>query len=197
MLTGLDRHQMQARHDVKVTSLEKWENGLINISQRNITRLVSVALDHSIECTPEWLLTGKGPSPKTIPPSMINLQEASAGSTTEDILRDLSNFRNSYPKGMTLMICDDAMAPTYVNGDFVGGNTVDLKDLKECLDLACIIETADGKKRLRKIGYNNGSWFLYGTNARHLGSPFMEIDPQITQAAPIFWHRMQLQKLKI
>ncbi len=196
MLTGLDRHQMQARHDVKVSSLDKWESGLANISQRNITRLINVALDHSIECTPEWLITGGGHPPKTVPPSAIDHHQVGAGNTAENILKDLSYFRNTYPGGITLMISDDAMAPIYANGDFVGGNVVDLKDLKECLDFACIIHTADGKKRLRRVGYNNGAWFLYGTNTRHVGSPFMEIDMEITKIAPIFWHRMQLQQFK-
>jgi hypothetical protein len=84
------------------------------------------------------------------------------------------------------------MSPFYINGDFVGGIVVDPKDLKKCLDYACIVHTADGKMRVRRVGYNMGSWFLYGTNTRHIGSPLMEINVQITKAAPIFWHRMRL-----
>jgi hypothetical protein len=59
------------------------------------------------------------------------------------------------------MISDDAMMPCYDDGDFVGGKVVELKDLKECLDHACIVHTADGKKRVRRIGHNDGVWFLY------------------------------------
>ena len=135
---------------------------------------------------------GVGAPPKTIPPSTINTHQEGTGNSTEDILRDLSYFRNTYPRGITLMVSDDAMAPTYVTGDFVGGNTLDLTDLKKCLDFACIIHTADGKKRLRRVGYKNGTWFLYGTNTRHKGAAFLEIDPEITKVAPIFWHRMKL-----
>jgi hypothetical protein len=192
MLTGLDRPSMERRHDIKKVSLEKWENGTANISQRNISRLVSVALDHSIECTPEWLLLGKGAPPKTIPPSSINTQQVGKGDAAEDTLRDLSYFRNTYPKGVTLMVCDEAMAPYYANGDFVAGNTIDLKNLRKYLDCACIVETADGKKRARRVGYSDGAWFLYGTNPKHTGSAFLEIHVEITLVAPIFWHRMKL-----
>ena len=58
-LMGLDRPAMEARHQIKVTSLEKWENGSLNITPKNINRLISAALDHSIECTAEWLINGE------------------------------------------------------------------------------------------------------------------------------------------
>jgi len=45
MLTGLDRNHMEMRHQVKKVSLVKWENGTANISPRNITRLINVAID--------------------------------------------------------------------------------------------------------------------------------------------------------
>ena len=192
MLTGLDRSNMEKRHQVKKVSLEKWENGTANISLKNITRLVSVAIDHSIECTPEWLITGAGLPPKTIPPSTIDPHKVGSGNTTEDILRDLSYFKSTYPLGITLMISDDVMMPCYGDGDFVGGNVVDLKDLKECLDHACIVHTADGKKRVRRIGYNDGVWFLYGTNISHIGSAILEMGIEITKVAKVFWHRKQL-----
>ena len=192
MLTGLDRSNMEKRHQVKKVSLEKWENGTANISLRNITRLVSVAIDHSIECTPEWLVTGEGSPPKTIPPSTIDPYKVGSGSTTEDILRDLSYFKSTYPLGISLMISDDAMMPCYDDGDFVGGQVVELKDLKECLDHACIVHTADGKKRVRRIGHNDGVWFLYGTNISHKGSAILETGIEITKVAKVFWHRKQL-----
>jgi transcriptional regulator with XRE-family HTH domain len=194
-LTGLDRPSVERRHQIKEVSLEKWETGQANISPRSIARLLNMALDHSIDCTTEWLVKGEGHPPKTIPASTIDHTQVGSGNTTEDILRDLSYFKNTYPRGLTLMITDDSMMPTYVNGDFVGGNMIDIKDLKDCLDFACIVHTADGKTQVRRVGYSNGAWFLYGTNIRHKGNPFLEMDVEITRVAPIFWHRMKLQQL--
>jgi len=64
------------------------------------------------------------------------------------------------------------MLPAYADGDFVGGNTIELSDIKEYLDQACIVHTADEKKRVRRIGESNGSWFLYGTNLQTMKLPF-------------------------
>jgi transcriptional regulator with XRE-family HTH domain len=63
-LTGLERQEVEARHQIKVVSLDKWENGRANISTKNIARLINMALDHSIECTTEWLISGEGPPQK-------------------------------------------------------------------------------------------------------------------------------------
>ena len=190
-LMGLDRQTMEKRHDIKAVSLEKWEGGFNNIKTQNIQRLITAALAHSIECSAEWLLKGEGSPPSTILPSKFIKSKGPTSSKTINALRDLSYFKESYPNGMTLMVNDDAMAPFYVHGDFVGGELVDLAELKKCLDSPCIVQTADGKIRVRRIGYCNGEWFLYGTNVKHEGSAYMEINVKITKAAPIFWLRMQ------
>lgn len=191
-LMGLDRPSMQARHQIKVTSLEKWESGSVNITPKNITRLINAALDHSIECTSEWLINGEGLPPRTVLQSTINQSSNVIENKTVNILRDLTYFRNTYPNGITLMVTDDSMAPFFVNGDFVGGEFVNLEDLKSCLDRPCIVETTDGKKRIRRIGYDRGKWLLFGTNIKHTGSPYAEFDVNISKVAPIFWHRMKI-----
>jgi transcriptional regulator with XRE-family HTH domain len=190
-LMGLDRPAMKKRHQISASSMEKWECGLTNIKAKNIQRLISAALDHSIECTSEWLMNGDGPPPRTILASTITESTEATTNKTLNALRDLKYFKDSYPNGISLMITDDAMAPFYVSGDFVGGEVVKLKDLKKCLDFPCIVHTADGKARVRRIGYSNGEWFLYGTNVKHEGSAYLEINVEITKAAPIFWVRMQ------
>ncbi len=190
-LTGLKREEVEVRHYISVSSLEKWENGRANISAKNISRLINMALDYAIECTPEWLISGEGHPPKTITTSSLNEYQNSVGNTVEMILRDLNYFKITYPQGLTLMVSDDSMADYYTNGDFVGGLPIDLNKLKEYLHHACIVRTADGKIRLRRIGYD-GAWFLYGTNTRHKGSPYLEKDVKITEVAPVFWHRLKL-----
>ena len=190
-LMGLDRPSMEARHQIKVTSLEKWESGSTNITPKNITRLINAALDHSIECTSEWLINGEGIPPRTVLPSAINQPGNAITNKTVNILRDLNYFRNTYPNGITLMVTDDSMAPFYVNGDFVGGEFMDLEDLKSCLDRPCIVQTVDGKIRLRRVGYDKGAWLLFGTNIKHVGSPYVEFNVNISKVAPVFWHRMK------
>ncbi len=191
-LTGLDRPEAAARHHIAVSSFEKWENGRSNPTGRSLTRVIDMALAHSIECTPEWILHGEGSPPKIISPSSLKENRTSVGNTAEETLRDLQYFKTAYPEGLTLMVSDDAMADHYTQGDFVGGVPVDLDNLKQYLDYACIVQTSDGKIRLRRIGYQNGSWFLHGTNTRHKGSPYLEKDVMIIRVAPVFWHRLKL-----
>lgn len=191
-LTGLDRNVVAKRYHFGISSLEKWENGRSHPTERSLKRVINMALAHSIECTPEWILHGEGPPPKIITPSSLSKDLISENHTTEGILRDLHYFKTLYPEGLTLMVSDDAMADYYVNGDFVGGLPVDLGKLKQYLSYACIVQTADGKTRLRRIGHEDGSWFLYGTNTRHNGWPYLEKDVNLTKAAPVFWHRLKL-----
>jgi transcriptional regulator with XRE-family HTH domain len=191
-LTGLTRDEVAEYSHITKSALEKWENGTANISARNVTRLINMAADQSIACTAEWLLHGEGHPPKTVVPSSLSEHQASVGNTIETALRDLNLFKMTYPQGLTLMITDDAMADYYVSGDFVGGLSVDLDKLKQYLNYACIVQTADGKTRLRRIGCEDGSWFLYGTNTRHNGWPYLEKDVKIAKVAPVFWHRLKL-----
>ena len=39
---------------------------------------------------------------------------------------------------------------------------------------------------------SNAMVVLYGTNTRHKGSPYLEKNVTITNAAPVFWHRIKL-----
>ena len=191
-LTGLKREDVAERYPITRSALEKWENGTANISARNVARLINMAADQSIVCTAEWLLRGDGNPPKTVTPSSLSEHQASVGNTIETALRDLNLFKMTYPQGLTLMVSDDAMADYYANGDFVGGLPVDLDKLKQYLNHACIVQTADEKTRLRRIGYEDGSWFLYCTNTRHKEWPFLEKNVKIVKAAPVFWHRLKL-----
>jgi transcriptional regulator with XRE-family HTH domain len=191
-LIGIDRREMEARYQIKVTSLDKWENGKTNILPKNIARLISIALDHSIECTSEWLISGEGPPPKTITSSILTSQQSGIGNTPTDMMRDLNYLKNTYPNLITMTIIDEAMAPFYLPGDYVAGNVINLEKLKEYLNIACIVHTADGKERLRNIGYSNGSWFLYGNYLKHKGTPFLEANIELTKVAPVFWHRIKL-----
>ena len=80
--------------------------------------------------------------------------------------------------------------PKYKVGDYVGGCPIDLTSVKQYLDYPCIIETADKKKRLRRIGYNDKKFFLFGTNTRYKGGPLFELSPVLLKVSPVFWHRM-------
>lgn len=191
-LIGIDRHEMQARHQITITSLEKWENGKVKILPKNIVRLINIALDHSIECTSEWLISGIGSPPKTITSSSLDSQQISVGNTPSDIIRDLNYLKATYPNLITMTVTDSSMSPFYLPGDYVAGTCIEIEKLKEYLDITCIVHTADGKERLRNIGCNNGAWFLYGNHLRHKGSPFLELNIELVKVAPVFWHRIKL-----
>lgn len=193
-LTGLTAKEFCERYGVSHSSYTKWEAGFLPISASKAKTLVAIAEQNGIYCTLSWLLHGIGQSPheqKNPSGEYVNIEYSGK---SEDIHMTISKehefFKKTYKDAEILVICDKSMEPQFKVGEYVGGTCVDLKKIKKYLDYPCIITTEDGKVRLRRVGYNNKSFFLFGTNTRYTGGPIFELSPKIIKLAPVFWHRM-------
>lgn len=198
-LTGLTAKEFCERYNVSLSSFSKWESGIMPISVSKAKMLVAIAEQGGISCTLSWLLYGKGQEAhefkNTLDQNETNNKDKDIDTETAKhliIAQEQEIFKNIHKSGEVLIICDKSMEPQFKIGEYVAGTPIDLKQIKKYLDHPCIVTTEDGKVRLRRIGYNSKSFFLYGTNTRYIGAPLFELSPKFTRVTPIFWHRMLL-----
>lgn len=193
-LTGLTAKEFCERYDVSHSSYTKWEAGFSPISSSKAKRLIAIAEQNGIYTTLAWLLHGVGQSPqeqKVFAKDSLNHEFLNKPEELHlTISREQEFFKKTYKNAEILVVCDKSMEPQFKVGEYVGGTCIDLKKIKKYLDYPCIVTTEDGRIRLRRLGYNNKSFFLFGTNTRYTGGPLFELSPKITKLAPIFWHRM-------
>ncbi len=202
-LTGLLAKDFCERYGLSLSSLSKWEAGFNPLSLTSANRLVAIAAENGIICHLSWILHGKGEEAKVLTEenkaviNKLNTQKQSASTSSHTfenelilVSREIELLRTIHQTVEVMSITDDSMTPQFKIGDYVGGCPIDLASVKKYLDFPCIVETEDKKKRLRRIGYNNKQFFLFGTNTGYKGGPLFELSPNFSKISPIFWHRM-------
>ena len=192
-LVGLNAKEFCRRFSISPSTYGKWENNLTVLSVTKANLLTAIAIENKIFCTVKWLIYGEGQPPKPISENepMVTQPTSEFEQVLAVVSLEVEFLKKTHPKIETLMITDDSMSPQFNVRDYVAGTPINnVNDAKEYLDLPCIIETQDGKKRLRRIGYNQGNLFLFGTNTNYKGAPLFELHPFIIKISPVFWHRM-------
>lgn len=199
-MTGLTAAGFCEKFGVSPSSYAKWEAGILPISASKAKALIAIAKLNGISCNLSWLLYGKGLDPmqqqeqeQAMQSEEKNNINNEVGSLNLLISKEQESFRKIYKDALIMVICDNSMAPQFQVGEYVGGTKINLDSIKQYLDYPCIVSTEDGKTRLRRIGYNDKKFFLFGTNNRFAGAPLFEHSPNFTEVAPIFWHRMILE----
>ncbi|HLD95126.1 MAG TPA: helix-turn-helix transcriptional regulator [Alphaproteobacteria bacterium] len=201
---GLTRAEIQTKYGLNVSTLRSVENQSNALSLSLAKKLAIIASENGVDCSIEWLMEGKGSPPflvskekwtKKNPVTQLStMVKGIVESQTLSIAFDVHNFLQSYKDydPEILKISDDAMAPQFKSGDYVGGIPVTIEKINNFLDTPFILELENGKKVLRYVTVYEKRPMLYCTNFRHEGSPKLIFNPVITKACPVFWHRMFL-----
>lgn len=201
-LTGLNAKEFCARFDISPSTLDKWERNINRLSLSKANRLIAIATENKISCLISWLLYGKGEEARVLSgkdeEKILSIPVSKAPTTYEEkialVSKEVDFLKKQHHQIEILIIADDSMIPQFNVHDYVGGTPINLEFLKKYLDFPCIVETADGRKRLRRIGYNQGNFFLFGTNTNFKGAPLFELTPDFVKVSPVFWHRMLWSK---
>jgi hypothetical protein len=192
-LTSLTAEVFCNKSGISLSSFKKWEAGVNPLSINSAHKLVTAAAQSGIVCNAFWLLNGKGAEAK-----LSNEISEEDKLKTEDfsnhsgllMTKEIESITNIYPKAEVLIVTDDSMLPQFCVGDYVCGLPVTIEEKEKFLDFPCVVETKDKRKRLRRIGYSKGSFFLWGTNTSYKEGPIFEPNPLIEKISPIFWHRI-------
>lgn len=166
-LANITRKEMTVLHAINSNTLQAWEKGVNRLTEENALRLVEIFRKSGLVLTVEWLLLGVDPS-ITIPTNRkhINQDFKDVLSIRGDlkVLEEINYFLNQNLQSISLLVTDNAIAPIFNVGDYVGGINLFSSDIDDLVGEFCIITTDDQKTLLRKIIKNCGKGnFIIGT----------------------------------
>lgn len=181
-ITGMIMEVFGHRCGVSRTTINCWEQGINCLTERGAEKVVRAMREEGIRCTTLWLLQGIGDAPKIIEQdklSKLNYQSLDPASAQllgempfnyggSDLEREIDLFKKCYPEYLIYCIQDNAMAPTYQPGDWVGG----IKLPEQAMDLVhgmdCIVCLQDARwlvRRAKMGGLGVSKLSFYGINA--------------------------------
>lgn len=178
-----------------LATLEAWERGKNPLTEKGAKRLVDILRNVGIYCSEEWLIEGKGISPRPLKEMTSGIEaDTSIGSLSKNLIiaREISTFITLNKGAAVTILRDDAMLPFYEKGDYVGGVKRTGPHLKDAINKRCIIELASGKIIVRQLyqGKDPSTFNISAINLNSKSPPIAEHNVEIISAAPIVWHRM-------
>ncbi len=200
-LADLSRKALEKKYQISASTIQSWEDGKAGgLTEKGALRVTSALRNDGVQCSTEWLLYGAGMGPQLTEKMPLHFAEAAENYqlVAEDrnlddyaIIQELQVFRRSNQNTIDMIVLDDAMAPYYNFGDYVGGKRRSQTELEELIGQDCIVEMANGEILLRRLkkGQKPGTYSLLASNlATSLAYPTL-YDVIIISAAPVIWHR--------
>jgi transcriptional regulator with XRE-family HTH domain len=176
-------------------TLRSWEKNTVSLSEKGAQRLCAIFAKEGILCTPEWLLRGTGISPLTQEGLKRKFKQAFGEQQIDEdlgISREADLFLKKYPQSIIMVVLDNAMAPQFEQGDYLGGVSIPPSQLKVHLKRACIIELDDPHATLIRTlekGKKPQTYALSCLNPfEATNAPFLA-EANIKKAYEILWFR--------
>jgi len=170
---------------IQKRSLVSWEKEGSELTDSAINRLTSAFRNLNLFVTEEWLKNGTGEEPRKVGPPIydkdFNFDEEHA------IAQEILCFRNG-TKGIVTNIEDDAMSPTYKNGDIVAGKLRHGDEIKALIGKDCIVKLEDATELVRKLEIDSNDQYVLIAK-RKSTHPAVITNPKITAAAEVVWIR--------
>lgn len=207
ILAGIStRREFEKKYRVSANTLQGWEQGKNPLSKKGAKRIIEALKIEGLICSLEWLMHGAGVPPRPFEMSImetssetdlenlfsqLNLQEEQA------IYQELQTFKSHNPNPIIITISDDAMAPLYRVGDYVGGVRLSKpEDIQQHIGEPCIVELADHTilPRVIHADAESGLYTLSSINFQSKAAPLNIFNARIISAAPIVWHRRKLNR---
>lgn len=209
MLADLSRKALEKQYQISASTIQSWEDGKAGgLTEKGALRVTVALRNEGVQCSTEWLLYGAGIGPQLTDKEHSWLGESPAeyahaiaegrGIDEAAIMQELLIFRIHNPNAIDMMVIDDAMAPHYNIGDYVGGKRRVQQEIDSLINEDCIIETDTGEIMLRRLkkGAKEGTYSLYSINP-YSSLPYPTLyDIKIISAAPAIWHRRKDKQRK-
>lgn len=183
-----------------LATLEAWERGKNPLTLKGAKRIVEALRFVNVYCSEEWLMEGKGFSPRPLEEISLELDMAFSNtiSSLEEnlkIAKELSTFKTLNEGAIVTIVEDSCMTPFFEEGDYVGGIKQTSFNLEKALNKRCIVELLNGAMIVRILtqGQNNTYTLEKANSAGSSGHQEHEKDIEILSVAPIIWHRTFFQ----
>lgn len=187
-MAKLNRIELAEKANVGRTSITCWEHAQTSaMTHKSRAKILKAISDCGVNCTDEWLLTGRGPNP-TLKNITHNLKNEFSNSSIND---EIELFKNKNSRAVIYELPDNTLSPIYKKGDIVGGIWRSVSELSSCN--ICILEINNQLEvrqlsKSTKEGYYIASFLSID---EHSSKPFELRDIKLTSIAQIsrVWRR--------
>lgn len=177
-----------------------WESGRNPIRSRVVPTLISAFRKAGVYCSEDWLTEGEGISPRFMNErtDFISDEESSNSVAWESVhselgvVAEIHTFQTVNKGTDVRLISDDAMAPLYNLGEYVGGvKRMGEEIASHALNYNCIVKTVEGDCCVRRVtrGAEPNRYTLVCLNPNAQVEDPLLYNVELEWAAPILWHR--------
>ncbi|MBE8168151.1 MAG: LexA family transcriptional regulator [Shewanella sp.] len=184
LLLGLSRKKFEEVSGISAATLLTWETGKHPLSAKGAKKLVDALDKLNITCTADWLMSGKGLSPRFQQPS------TECWKLDTRILKEVMFFEQNNPSPIVSIVCDDSMHPFYQLGDYVAGCQLRPDKADQLIGRDCIVTLETGQVVIRRVQQGKeGRLNLYSLNLETQAENTFISDCRIQRIAQVVWHR--------
>lgn len=179
-ITSLSMKEFAQHCNIGLTTLNYWEQGYSNITERGAKKVSKAMREQGVECSTIWLMAGLGEQPRIVDCSKLSklnypyvksqaqlIHEEHTSYLRGQIKEEVTLFQTTYPDSLIYFVSNDSMQPLYCKGDVVAGKKLADKDMELANNTDCIIEFEKNNLEIRrvKIGQSLNSFDLYVIHA--------------------------------
>ncbi|HSW68640.1 MAG TPA: hypothetical protein VLI69_00600 [Gammaproteobacteria bacterium] len=194
-LTKLSREAFESKYGINKNTLKSWELGINSLTEKSAIQIADAIKNEGFSCSPEWLIFGMGPEPRSFNSADSLLTTISEQSK---IIYEAEYFKKNNENSFVAMITDTSMFPNYEIGDYVGGILDDdiraIEKLKKFFGKICIIYLIKEIFVIRKIIRGANNIILLCPINNDFETEIIAIN-DIRALASIIWHRSSFIKL--
>lgn len=187
----LTRAALERKHGLNARTLKNWELGHGGgLSEKGARRAISIYRKEGIGCSITWLLEGVGQAPARIFKDAPQRNPNQVTNPIDTIDQEREYFISLHTEGIAFEVKDDAMAPSYMPGDVVGGIRHSAQDIIKLINHDCIVELKTGEILIRRLQNSTipEQYNLYALNpSTKIERPTL-YGIEILTAAPIMRH---------
>ncbi len=176
--------------DVAEGTIRNWETARVGgLTENGAEKVIAALKKKGVDCSLEWLLYGKGPSP--IDAFMLGDYTRPIETFESILAKELQLFHQLNSNCVDVIVGDDGMAPCLLVGDHVAGLKYYDKDILSTVGVPCIVQTLAGNFLVRQIelGTLEGHFTLRCMNPSTAVAESVIENIRLFYAAPILWIR--------
>jgi transcriptional regulator with XRE-family HTH domain len=184
-LTRLTRKIIAEKYNLPEVTLNKWETGVLSLSDKGITKCLHIYKYEGIFATEAWIKYGEGSLPYIAEELITVLHQGK----DKNFANDINYFKKTYSDCIIFDVTEDEMLPFYKVGDIVIG-CVCTAGYQNFNNRSCIVTLDNNIQILRNLiaSEDNTQYNLHCINPLTKATHPILFNVKITQLAPVIWH---------
>jgi hypothetical protein len=198
-LSPLSRKSFCTKHDLNWYTVQSWELRRNFSRGVNVSKFCEALAAEGIICTEDWLIEGIGPKPYLesshegsayAPPITARQLKKHSPNLIESLIQEeisifCAHSQKMGRQGVAIQITDEAMAPDFEYGEFVGGLNIPADKIHHFHQVVCLVEATPHHFLIRRLLKEGETYLLLANNKDY---PLIRLE-QITSISEIVWRR--------